>query len=177
MDNRNIILIGFMGSGKTTLGKWLANAWGTEFCDTDERIERKEGRTIQTIFQEEGEAYFRALETKTLQELLAEGTRAVISVGGGLPVKQENRELLCRLGICVYLRTTKQELMRRLENDSTRPLLAGGQLAQKIDRLMAERKEIYETAADIILDTDGMQPADMQYALEGFIKQHVRAAE
>jgi len=163
----NIILIGFMGSGKTTFGKWLAGSWNMSFCDTDELIETKEGRTINDIFSKEGEEYFRDLETEMIKALIDErvdrtlqdialAESAVISVGGGLPVRPENRELMRRLGICVYLRTSKEELVRRLQSDTTRPLLAGGRLEKKISSLMAERKDIYESAADVILDTDNM---------------------
>lgn len=160
----NIILIGFMGSGKTTFGKWLANSWNMEFCDTDELIEEKEGRTINDIFAEDGEEYFRNLETEMIRTLIGKyadrmaenGESAVISVGGGLPVRTVNRELMHKLGFCAYLRTSKEELMRRLQSDTTRPLLSGGGLPEKIDSLMSARKDIYESAADIILDTDGM---------------------
>lgn len=157
----NIILIGFMGSGKTTFGKWLAGGWNIGFCDTDELIETKEGRTINDIFASEGEEYFRTLETEMIRALIEEradrtAESVVISVGGGLPVRPINRELMHKLGICVYLRTSKEELVRRLQSDTTRPLLAGGKLEEKIESLMAARKDIYESVADVILDTDSM---------------------
>ncbi len=163
----NIILIGFMGSGKTTFGKWLAGSWNMGFCDTDELIEAKEDRTINDIFSKKGEEYFRDLETEMIKALIDERVdrvpqnmglteSAVISVGGGLPVRPVNRELMHRLGICVYLRTSKEELVRRLQSDTTRPLLAGGRLEEKISSLMAARRDIYESVADLILDTDNM---------------------
>lgn len=161
----NIILIGFMGSGKTTFGKWLAKRRDMRFCDTDELIEAKEERTINDIFSDDGEEYFRNLETEIIRMLIEEyadensvyetAESAVISVGGGLPLRTINRELMHRLGTCVYLRTSKEELVRRLQSDITRPLLAGGELSERIDSLMSARKDIYESAADIILDTDG----------------------
>lgn len=168
----NIILIGFMGSGKTTFGKWLAENWNMKFCDTDELIEENEGRTINDIFGAEGEEYFRDLETEIIKKLIEEyGNRtadnAVISVGGGLPVKNVNRELMHKLGTCVYLRTSKSELVHRLKSDTTRPLLAGGNLEEKIDSLMSARKDIYESVADIILDTERMSFESMADAIEG----------
>ena len=100
----NIILIGFMGSGKTTFGKWIAANKKMEFVDTDELIEKENGITISDIFASKGEVYFRNLETDMLNKLLERDTQnCVISVGGGLPVKEENRELyhsLVQLYIC-----------------------------------------------------------------------------
>ena len=93
----NIILIGFMGSGKTTFGKWIANKYGMKFCDTDEYIENTEQRTINDIFAKDGEEFFRNLETATIEKLCGELENAVISVGGGLPVRKINRELLKKL--------------------------------------------------------------------------------
>lgn len=168
----NIILIGFMGSGKTTFGKWLARSEDMEFCDTDELIEAKEGRIINDIFAKDGEDYFRNLETEMVRQLIDEcdkkamKCRRVVSVGGGLPVKEVNRELLHKLGTCVYLRTSKEELVRRLQSDTTRPLLAGGSLEEKIDSLMAARKDIYESVADVILDTDSMSFAAMAHIIK-----------
>ncbi len=195
----NIILIGFMGSGKTTFGKWLADRSYMRFCDTDELIEAKEARTINDIFAAEGEEYFRSLETEILRALIEEyadeaaeneaaggaigserlkvaadsgaggkaSEAAVISVGGGLPVRTINRELMHKLGTCVYLRTSKEELVRRLQSDTTRPLLAGGKLDEKIDSLMSARKDIYESAADIIIDTDSMSFETMAALIKG----------
>lgn len=168
----NIILIGFMGSGKTTFGKWLADSWNMKFCDTDELIEKSEGRTINDIFAAEGEEYFRNLETEMIRTLIEKyadtrAENAVISVGGGLPVRNVNRELMHKLGNCVYLRTSKRELVRRLQSDTTRPLLAGGKLEEKIDSLMLARKDIYESAADIILDTEGMSFEAMADIIKG----------
>lgn len=150
----NIILIGFMGSGKTTFGKWIANNKNMIFCDTDELIEEEQSCSINEIFADKGEEYFRDLETDMLQKLIVSSKNAVISVGGGLPVRECNRPLLAKLGKCVYLNTSKEELVKRLKNDKTRPLLAGGGLEQKIASLMAARKDIYEETADIIIDTE-----------------------
>ena len=114
----NIILIGFMGSGKTTFGKWIAANKKMEFVDTDELIEKENGITISDIFASKGEVYFRNLETDMLNKLLERDTQnCVISVGGGLPVKEENRELLSQLGTVVYLWADADELVKRLSGD------------------------------------------------------------
>lgn len=157
----NIILIGFMGCGKSTFGRWLSDKQQMDFIDTDELIERLEGMTINDIFKEKGEKYFRDLETLTLRKLLGEADSdvainksTVISVGGGLPVREENRKLLRRLGRVVFLDTSVEVLLKRLNGDDKRPLLKGSDLRGRIEALMAERYDIYEDAADIILNTD-----------------------
>lgn len=151
----NLILIGFMGSGKSSLGRYISGQ-GYRLIDTDGYIEDKLGRAVSDIFAVEGEEYFRSLETRTLEELLERGEQnCVIAVGGGLPVREVNRTLMHRLGTVIYLRAQPTTLEFRLSGDKRRPLLRGGKLRERIDSLMAERKDIYESAADIIIDTDG----------------------
>lgn len=153
---KNIILIGFMGAGKTTLGRQLSRQLGVSFVDTDERIEQEQGRKISNIFEKEGEQFFRNLETKQLQKLLQEDKRRVISVGGGLPVQEQNHELLKQLGSTVYLKATKETLVQRLSGDTGRPLLQGGNLEDKIKQLMHAREHVYEQVADVTVQTDNM---------------------
>lgn len=150
----NLILIGFMGSGKSTLGKWISNKENMTFYDTDEYIEQRERRKIKDIFASDGELFFRDLETKAIQEMCDKLTNSVISVGGGLPIRPENQSLLQKLGIVVYLRTKEDTLIRRLQNDNTRPLLMGSDISEKIHSLMLQRESIYMGASDIIVDTD-----------------------
>ena len=99
----NIILIGFMGCGKTTFGTWIAKNKKMDFCDTDALIVEKEKKSINDIFSENGEPYFRELETEIVKDLIKSRHNTVVSVGGGLPLKPENRELLKKLGTVVYL--------------------------------------------------------------------------
>ena len=160
----NIILIGFMGSGKTTFGKWIANKYGMKFCDTDEYIENTEQRTINDIFAKDGEEFFRNLETATIEKLCGELENAVISVGGGLPVRKINRELLKKLGLVVYLNTSTDDLVKRLSKDTKRPLLKGADIRTRITTLMEQREDLYKEASDIIIETDGHSFEDM-YAL------------
>lgn len=155
MSKENIVLIGFMGSGKTTLGKWISAEHGYTFVDTDELIELKEGRSISDIFAADGEGYFRDLETETVCGLADREDRIVVSVGGGLPIKPENRVYMRRAGKVVYLKTSVDELVKRLEGDTKRPLLAGGDIRKRINTLMAQREDIYEDAADVVVDTTG----------------------
>ncbi len=151
----NIVLIGFMGSGKTSFGHWLMENVGLDFADTDEYIEQQQRRKIKDIFATDGEAYFRELETKTLEYFTQGRCDMVLSVGGGVPVREVNRELMRQVGVVVYLRASVDTLVSRLRGDDTRPLLADSNPEERIRKLMAERKEMYLDAADIIIDTDG----------------------
>ncbi len=151
---KHIILIGFMGSGKSTIGKELAKTMGRTFLDTDDRIEEQQQMKISTIFEKYGEVYFRDLETKVLKDLLEEQEPLVIAVGGGLPMRFENRAYLKQLGKVVYLTAEVDTLVQRLEGDTTRPILQGGDLRKKIVGLMEARGSIYEEATDCKVHTD-----------------------
>ena len=156
---RPVFLIGFMGSGKTTVGRTLAKLLDRTFLDTDERIVSEQGMPITQIFAEHGEAYFRDLETELLRQLEKEltGSNApVISVGGGMPVREENRALMKRIGTVIYLKADPDTLVRRLEGDTSRPLLQGGDLKERILTLMEKRDSSYTQAAHIQLCTDSM---------------------
>lgn len=150
----HVILIGFMGCGKSSVGKALADAMGIPFVDTDGMIEEQAGRKINDIFREDGEEYFRELETSVLKQLLSAQERKVIAVGGGLPVREINREYLKRLGTVVYLLAKVETLTGRLEGDDTRPMLRGGELKKRIETLMDARGELYGEAADVRVETD-----------------------
>ncbi|MDD2958175.1 MAG: shikimate kinase [Lachnospiraceae bacterium] len=150
----HIILIGFMGAGKTTLGRRLAKRMNLKFIDTDDYVEARAGKKISDIFAEQGEACFRQMETDALRQLMKSAERCVIAVGGGLPVLECNRRLLKQLGTVVYLQTDIETLLNRLQGDTKRPKLQGGGLREKIEGLMAQRKEIYEETADAFVRTD-----------------------
>lgn len=152
-----MVLIGFMGSGKTSVGLKLSYRLRMTVEDTDKLIERREGRSITEIFAEEGEEYFRRLETELLAELGEKSAGRIYSVGGGTPVRRENRELLKRLGTVIYLRIRPETVYERLKNDTTRPLLQCDDPLQRITELLEKRKEAYESCADVIIDVDGME--------------------
>ena len=151
---KNIILIGFMGCGKTSVGIKLSYRLRMPVEDTDKYIEQKEGRSISSIFVEDGESFFRALETKTLEEFRDKSYTRIISVGGGTPVNPVNRELLRQCGTVVYLRVRPETVYERLKNDTSRPLLQCEKPLDRIHSLMTERREAYEETADIIIDVD-----------------------
>ena len=153
----HIILIGFMGSGKTSVGKKLAKNRKLEFVDTDKMIEEQSHMKVSEIFAEYGEEYFRNLETLTLRQLLDCEKSLVISVGGGLPVQPQNREYLKMLVSVIYLKASTRTLTERLKGDTSRPLLAedsGESLSEKIDRLKSGREDIYREVADFEITTD-----------------------
>lgn len=167
----NIILIGFMGAGKTTFGKWLAKRKSMDFLDTDEMIEKEQKTSINEIFAAQGESFFRTLETELLERLLEEGTdNVVLSAGGGLVMRECNRELVRRLGEVVYLRASVDTLCERLMGDTTRPLLAGGSLREKIEGLMEKRASVYEAVAGRSIDTDELSLEEILRKMEEGIK-------
>ena len=162
MGATNIILEGFMGSGKTTVSELLSEKLDLELIDTDEAISEAEGCTISEIFDVQGEQAFRDMETELIKMLVDEHVReTVISLGGGLPVRAENRELLKKCGKVVYLRTSPEEVYNRIKDDTSRPLLRGDDPLSKIKKMQEDRGGFYEEAADIIIDTDGKTPKEI----------------
>lgn len=151
---KNIILIGFMGSGKTSVGGKLARARHYHFLDTDQILEEEFGCSIREYFEQKGEEEFRRQETNLMRRLSLSLRGCVLSTGGGLPLREENRSLLRETGVVIYLRASEETTMERLMGDTTRPLLAGEDLSEKVHRLLGERRPIYEKAAHYTLDTD-----------------------
>lgn len=151
----NVILIGFMGSGKTTVGLRLSYRLRRPVTDTDKEIEREEKRSISEIFASDGEAYFRDRETACLKKLLSGAKNQIISVGGGLPLREENRALMHEMGQVFYLKASAQTIYDRLKHDTTRPLLQGDDPRSKIRTLLDERDVCYAEAADVTVNVDG----------------------
>lgn len=168
MKKNNIVLIGFMGSGKTTLGIRLSYRMRRVIEDTDKLIERQQEKSISEIFAEEGEAYFRQTETEMLQKLVEKLQNHIVSVGGGTPVREENRALLKQLGTVVYFRVKPRTVYERLKGDTTRPLLQCENPLQKIEELLAARKDAYESCADIIIDVDDLS---MEEIIDKIVKE------
>lgn len=150
----NIVLIGFMGSGKTTVGKELAHQLHMEFLDTDAYIEEQAGKSISDIFAEDGEAAFRRTEIEVLTDLRNHVGNTVLATGGGMPLRKENAQLLKEIGRVFYLTAAPQVIYERVKGNSDRPLLQGENPYGKICSLMRERKPLYEEAADAVIDTN-----------------------
>lgn len=153
----NIILIGFMGSGKTSIGIKLSYRLRRTMTDTDKAIEKSCGMTVSEIFDRLGEEEFRRMETECLERMLGEAEGQIISAGGGLPIRKENRELLKNLGIVVFLRATAETICGRLEEDTTRPLLRGDNQRNKVYTMLEARTPAYEGASDVIIDVDNKE--------------------
>ncbi len=155
---KNIILTGFMGAGKSSVGIRLAERLSCGFADTDELIVKREGKSINEIFAEKGEAYFRDLETLVVKEL-SEKSRfeggMVLSVGGGLPVRESNRAYLKKIGTVVYLRAREDTLLERVKGSSDRPLLKED-MEKRLHELYNKRRGVYEDSADVVIDTDDL---------------------
>ncbi|MDE7404076.1 MAG: shikimate kinase [Lachnospiraceae bacterium] len=148
----NIILIGFMGSGKTSVGIRLSYQLKRTMIDTDKWIEQKQKRTVSEIFAQSGEEAFRMMETDCLKELIRTADKQIISVGGGLPMKEENHALLRELGTVFYLSVTPETVYERLKTDTTRPLLQVEDPEERIRTLLKRRAPVYEACADVVLD-------------------------
>ncbi len=162
-DPRCISLIGMMGSGKTLVGRALARRLGWSFIDLDERISQEQGRSISDIFAAEGEAAFRALELKTLKEVMeSSDSGMVLSLGGGTILQPECAALVRAHSLCVRLTASVETLCDRLKTDRNRPLLQGGQpLEEGIAQLLTERESAYAAAAHITIPTDERTPDDI----------------
>ena len=172
----NIILIGFMGCGKTTVGVKLSYRLRRTVVDTDKEIEKEEKRAISDIFATDGEEYFRDRETACLRKMLGSMNNQIISVGGGLPLREENRALLRRLGHVFYLRARPETIYERVKHDTTRPLLQGSDPQEKIRTLLAKRDGAYTEAADVIIDVDDKDFGQILCEIEDNVN-HFRAEE
>ncbi|NNE55601.1 MAG: shikimate kinase [Flavobacteriales bacterium] len=149
-----IFLIGYMGSGKTTLGERLSRAMSMDFVDLDQQIELRENRPIPEIFKAEGEAGFRGIEKRCLREVVTEMDEVVISTGGGTPCFYDNMSLMNQSGLTIYLRMDVPSLVFRLRNsDGSRPLISGmseNELSAFVKQHLEERKEFYEECKIVV---------------------------
>ena len=154
-----ITLTGFMGSGKTTVGKVLADFLGCPFMDLDDLVVKKAGKSIPDIFAQDGEPAFRELEARLLRQTVAKyaESTAVLALGGGAVLAPASAALLREKTVCIYLRATLDTLLARLAGETAGRPLADDSLA---DRL-ASREPIYEETAHVIIDTDGLSPDEV----------------
>ena len=141
-----------MGSGKTTLGKILSKKLDKIFYDSDQVIEEKLGVDVPMIFEYEGEAGFREREKDILKELV-NIQNIVLATGGGIILSKSNRDLLAKNGIVIYLKSNQKDLILRMKNDKTRPLLKNGNIEEIIKKLCKEREPLYEEIADFEIMT------------------------
>jgi shikimate kinase len=155
---KNIVLVGFMGTGKTTVGRLLADKLSMPLIDMDREIERQTQKTIPQIFSDEGEPYFRSLERSLVQKLTAQQGQ-IISTGGGIVLQPKNIADFEKTGLVCCLHAQAEQLLKRLAKDSSRPLLSGDK-AEQIKTLLAERDDLYH-AIEWGIQTDDKQPEEI----------------
>jgi shikimate kinase len=165
----NIILTGFMGTGKSSVGKILAERLGYRFIDIDEMIEAGSGFTVSEIFASHGEQHFRALETEMIKRLESE-RGVVVSTGGGAVINPENRRKMRSAGKVVNLSASAETIKKRLTGDVVRPLLQGDKSLEKINALIAEREPFYSDA-DIRIDTTAKKIEDIVSEILVWVKR------
>lgn len=153
--NNNIILIGPMGAGKTTIGRQIARLFDFDFYDSDREIEQRTGASIPLIFELEGEEGFRKREQAIITDLTKK-KQIVLATGGGAVLRAANREALKASGTIVYLCASLDDLMERTSKDKNRPLLQTEDPRAKLQSILTERDPIYRQLADIILETNKM---------------------
>lgn len=147
---RPVFFIGFMGAGKSSVARRLARKSGLASVDMDTYIERREGKRISEIFQESGEEGFRRIETEVLRELAESDEPMLISCGGGIVTREENRDIISQYGFAIHLRVDADEAASRISDKSTRPLFNDIDSARA---RLAERMPAYESVADVTVDT------------------------
>ncbi len=150
----NVFLIGFMGSGKSTVASCLTKNYGMDMIDMDQLIVEREGMSISDIFAQKGEQYFRDVETNLLIEIQGEQNK-VVSCGGGVVLREENVQAMKKCGRVVLLNAKPETILERVKDDDNRPLLRGKKNVQFIREMMEKRQPKYETAADFVIHTDG----------------------
>ena len=153
----NIYLIGMMGSGKSTVGKTLSEKMHKPFIDLDSEIELGTGKNISEIFDTDGEEQFRKMETKQLKQY----SESIVACGGGIILKDENREFINENGITILLLATMGELTQRLSDSGNRPLLADDNTEEALTKLWMERQIDYLETANFTIETDGKNPEEL----------------
>ena len=156
----NLVLIGFMGAGKTTMSDYFSTMFAMDSVEMDQVIARREGMTIPDIFEVHGEEYFRNCETDLLIEMQSR-KNTVISCGGGVPMRDRNVAEMKKNGRVILLTATPETILERVKDDHSRPLLENNKNIPFIQSLMDKRRDKYEAAADIIVPTDGRSIQDI----------------
>jgi shikimate kinase len=160
MDRKNIVLIGFMGTGKSTISSRLKDRLTMKEIDTDALIVEREGMSISDIFAEKGEEAFRNMETELLRELKNE-RNLIVSCGGGMALRDTNAAIMKAAGTVVWLTAAPETILERVKYDDSRPLLRGNKNTKFIGDLLEKRRPKYEAAADVTVATDGRSVDDI----------------
>ncbi|MBB3167227.1 shikimate kinase AroK [Simiduia aestuariiviva] len=166
-----VFLVGPMGAGKTTIGKQLAQQLGYPFKDSDREIEDRTGADIPWIFDVEGEAGFRQREVVVLADLATQG-QLVIATGGGIVMREENRDCLKQSGIVFYLTASTEQLLERTAKDKRRPLLQVADPESRIRELLAIRDPLYAEVATYIINTEKRPPRQVAQEMADLVRNH-----
>ena len=150
----NIVLIGFMGAGKSTIARALQRELGFPLIEMDERIVKEQGMSINDIFAQYGEDHFRDIESQLIVDIGKEEP-SIVSCGGGVVVRPQNTQNMKEIGRIVFLKATPETIYERVKNSTDRPILNGHMNVEYIAELMEKRRALYEAAADITIQTDG----------------------
>jgi len=161
MNDRPIFLVGFMGCGKTTVGRLLATELHWDFIDLDEELIKRDGRHIKDIFEQNGEEFFRGVETAALRDLVRR-KRTVIALGGGTFISHENRSLITSAGLSIFLNASFQSVLSRVKDDRERPL---NKSPEQLKKLFDQRLATYKTA-ELQINVDGMPPGECVTAIQ-----------
>ena len=168
----NVVVFGFMGVGKTTVGRLLSPRLGYRFVDSDAEAEREAGMRIAEVFAERGEPAFREIERRVITRL-SQGDKQVIALGGGAVLDPRNVEELRKSGKMVLLTASPEEIGLRTRGDISRPLLAGADKLTCIRTLLDERRDRYLAAADMVVDTNGVPPIRVAEAIQARLEAHL----
>jgi shikimate kinase len=170
----NFVLIGFMGCGKSSVGRRLSGLTGHRFVDTDELVAQAEGRSVAEIFSQSGEAHFRELEQRALDNLVGV-CGIVLSTGGGLILRSANRQTLKKIGIVAWLDATPDVLFERAMRSGRRPLLQTADPRGTFDELLGARRDLYEITADFRVDSSRLSHDEAaQILLDEALRRHRR---
>lgn len=161
IQSQRLFLIGYRCTGKSSVGRHIAHQLQWVFCDTDRLIEQTADRNINTLFEQEGEATFRNLEQKTL-ETVCSLPESVIATGGGVVLREQNRNLLSTEGTVIWLRATPETIRRRMKQDPTtekdRPSLTDTDAMKEVETVLEQREDLYDRSADYSISTDDHDP-------------------
>lgn len=167
MFRTNVALVGFMGAGKSTVGRVLAERLGKTFVETDTLVEEKAGMSVADVFAQRGEQCFRDLEAAVVEEV-SQLRHCVIACGGGVVLRNDNVAALRASAVIVYLEASPQSVLERLgPHSAVRPLLSGPEREQRVMELMLQREPVYVSAADIAVRTDGLPVDHVVQSVEG----------
>ncbi|MFO7952363.1 MAG: shikimate kinase [Bacillota bacterium] len=171
VEAKQVILTGFMGTGKSVVGELLASAMKRDFIDTDKLVEKNTGLSVPEIFKRYGETYFRDRESEAVESLKQYPRGSlVVSTGGGIVLREKNREILQDIGMVILLTASPDEIVRRTGETADRPLLSGDHPNQKVASLLEEREEHYRHC-EVRIDTTGLAPLQVARKIMGYLRE------